>query len=498
MELGLRVGPGSVIVDASGAHRYEDVAERSQRIAGALGARAVQPADRVALLLLPTAEFVSAFFALLRLGACVVVLSPLHPPPEMRAMLDDAGVGLVLTESALLAHLGEAAIGRRVVRLEDLSSGASGEGPLAPSARKDALQLYTSGTTGRPKGAILTHENLATQQRLLRDAWAFSEADVLLHALPLHHMHGLVIALMTALGSGASVRMLPRFDARVVWDSFAQVSVFMGVPAMYTRLVEAFHAADGATQTRWREGARGLRLATSGSAALPVPVADAWEAIAGSIPLERFGMTEIGVGLTNPLAPEERRRGFCGVPLPTVEARVVDDAGVDSDTGELWIRGPSVFGGYFGREEENRKAFVADPLGGAPWFRTGDTVLRDTAAGGAFRVLGRTSVDILKSGGYKLSALEIEGIILELGAVAAVAVVGVPDPRWGERVVACIVPAEGRESECDANTVREHVKHKLAPYKCPKDVILLAELPRNALGKVVKPELIRRLARLAP
>ncbi len=499
MELVLRGGSSSLIVDAGGAHRYEDVAERSRRIAGALGALAVKPADRVALLLMPTAEFVSAFFALLRLGACVVVLSPLHPPLEMRAMLDDAGASLVLTETTLLAHLGEAATGRRVVRLEDLSSGAAAEGPptpLAPSSRKDALQLYTSGTTGRPKGAILTHENLVTQQRLLREAWAFSEADVLLHALPLHHMHGLVIALMTALGSGASVRMLPRFDAQVIWDNFPQVTVFMGVPAMYTRLVEAFHAADGPTQARWREGARGLRLATSGSAALPVPLADAWEAIAGSIPLERFGMTEIGVGLTNPLAPEERRRGFCGVPLPTVEARVVDDAGLDSDTGELWIRGPSVFGGYFGCEDENQKAFAADPSGGAPWFRTGDTVLRDEAAGGAYRILGRTSVDILKSGGYKLSALEIEGVILELGAVAAVAVVGVPDPRWGDRVVACIVPAEGRESECDANTVREHVKHKLAPYKCPKDVVLLAELPRNALGKVVKPELIRRLERL--
>jgi malonyl-CoA/methylmalonyl-CoA synthetase len=198
-------------------------------------------------------------------------------------------------------------------------------------------------------------------------------------------------------------------------------------------------------------------------------------------------MTEIGVGLANPLVGE-RRPGSVGLPLPSVGTRIVDDAGRDAESGELWISGPSVFAGYFGRDEETRSAFVDDA--GTRWFRTGDTVARDPD--GYVRVLGRTSVDILKSGGYKLSALEIEEVLREHDAVADAAVVGVPDETWGERVVACITVREGHSLDGDA--LRAFAKTKLAGYKVPREVVVMPELPRNAMGKVVKPDLVARLS----
>jgi malonyl-CoA/methylmalonyl-CoA synthetase len=215
-----------------------------------------------------------------------------------------------------------------------------------------------------------------------------------------------------------------------------------------------------------------------------VGTGERWRALTGAYPLERFGMTEIGVGASNPLAPAGRRPGTVGRPLPTVRTRIVDD--------ELWIAGPSVFAGYHQRPEATRESFVVDA--GERWFKTGDTVARDED--GYLRVLGRTSVDILKSGGFKISALEIEEILRDHPAIAEVAVVGLPDDRdtaWGERVVACVVARRGQEAHCTENAVQAFAKERIAPYKVPKRVVLMAELPRNALGKVLKPELVKRL-----
>jgi malonyl-CoA/methylmalonyl-CoA synthetase len=375
--------------------------------------------------------------------------------------------------------------GRRVLRPTDLRAAAP-RPPADVDAEETALLLYTSGTTGKPKGAAITHRNVAVQASLLHAAWGYTDGDTLLHALPLHHLHGLGISLLTSLLAGARARMLPRFEARRVWDELARggVTVWMAVPTMYQKLIEAFDAADAATQARWTAGARALRLATSGSAALPVTLASRWREIAGAVPLERFGMTEIGVGMSNPLDVAGRRPGSVGPALPTVEARIIDEAGHDLDAGpgQLLIRGPSVFPGYFRRDEATRAAFTPDG-----WFKTGDVAER--SPDGYVRLLGRTSVDILKSGGYKLSALEIEEALRENDAVAEVAVVGVPDETWGDRVVACVV-ARGPLDPAD---LRAFAKEKLASYKCPKDVVLLPELPRNAMGKVQKPALVATL-----
>lgn len=481
------------IVDAHGTHAYGKLVQGSRAFAeDLLDGRPSLDGERVALLVPPGAAFVEALFGVFLAGGTGVVLTPLYPERERLYFCTDAHVKTLIVApefDGLAAPLSE---GKRILRTETARTTKRLALPeLSPS--HPALQLYTSGTTGRPKGAVLTHENLATQQELVGRAWGFSRSDVLLHTLPIHHMHGLAIALFTALGSGACTRFQP-FEAERVWDSLAECTVFMGVPSMYQRLSVAFDAASQETRSRWSSGARGLRLATSGSAALPTSLGEMFRACSGKYPLERFGMTEIGVGLTNPLEGE-RRPGCVGHPLPTVETRIVDEHGTEAETGELLIRGPSVFSGYFERPEETEKAFVPATDGGRPWFRTGDTVTRETRPDGSdpsFKILGRTSVDILKSGGYKLSALEIEEVLREHPALLDAAVVGLPDEAWGDRVVGCVLVRDGHPVPSEAD-LRAFCKERLAPYKVPKEVRIVASLPRNPLGKVVKPDLVRAL-----
>lgn len=478
------------------AHSYADVVAASIRIASALlDGRPSLRGERVALHVSANARFVEAFFGVLLAGGCVVVLSPLHPTPETRYFCEDAEVRTVLVSAEHAALAEPLATTWNVRDIDTLAGGSEHIGAvtaaaLATGGDAPALQLYTSGTTGKPKGAVITHTNLEVQQELVGAAWGFGPTDTLLHALPLHHMHGLAIALLTALGAGAATR-LTSFVAADIWDAMQSATVFMGVPAMYHRLFLAFDAADEPTRARWAANARALRLATSGSAALPVTLAERWRSLTGNIPLERFGMTEIGVGITNPLEGE-RFPGCVGFPLPSVETRIVGDDEQVAETGELWIRGPSVFHGYHRREEETRRAFASDPDGGTPWFRTGDTVTRVGAGevdSRPFKILGRTSVDILKSGGYKLSALEIEEVLREHPSVGEVAVIGVPDEAWGDRVVACVVLHAGAPP-CNEAALRAFARERLAAYKVPKDVVFLTALPKNTLGKVLKPQLL--------
>jgi malonyl-CoA/methylmalonyl-CoA synthetase len=479
-------GTRTAVHDAEGAHAYAGIARRAKHVAAALLAGDLSPGERVAILCAPGADFVTALFGVLRAGGCAVILSPLHPPAESGWFCDDAHVRTVLVTGDMAATARGFSGSRTLSTVGELASHPIALDEPVPAA--DALQLYTSGTTGKPKGAVLGQAALLHQARLLHAAWGWRRDDVLLHVLPLHHMHGLAIALLPALLAGATVRMLPRFDAAATWEAMGTSTVFMAVPTIYAKLLSAFDEADATTQERWKKHASALRLATSGSAALPVTFAERWRAIAGNIPLERFGMTEIGVGLSNPLAGP-RKPGSVGAPLPTVETRIVGEDGAPAATGELWVRGESLFSGYFERTEATAAAFAPADDGGAPWFRTGDTVTKDDD--GTFRVLGRTSVDILKSGGYKLSALEIEEVLREHPAVGEVAVVGLPDEVWGDRVVACVILRAGARTTADE--LRAFAKEKLASYKVPKEVRFLDALPRNAVGKVVKPALAKQL-----
>jgi malonyl-CoA/methylmalonyl-CoA synthetase len=295
-------------------------------------------------------------------------------------------------------------------------------------------------------------------------------------------VHGIVNVLTCALWSGAACEILPAFDAREVWSRLARgdLTLYMAVPTLYRRLIDAWDGADEATKAAWSAGARRLRLMVSGSAALPVPTLERWEEITGHRLLERYGMTEIGMALSNPLRGE-RRPGHVGQPLPGVAVRLTDEADApvtDGRAGQIQVRGPAVFREYWRRPEATAEAFTPDG-----WFRTGDLAVIEN---GSYRILGRESVDILKTGGEKVSALEIEAVLRDHALVADCAVVGVPDPEWGERVCAAVVAAPGGAPTSDA--LRAWARERLAPYKVPKEVRVVPELPRNAMGKVTKPD----------
>jgi malonyl-CoA/methylmalonyl-CoA synthetase len=474
----------------------------SARLGSALldGRRSLAGA-RVALLMSPSPSFVAALFGVWRAGGVAVPLSSSHAPAELDHILGTATPEATVVSSELASKLdvvpastttaagpSPLAAGRRLAApvLDALGGGGVAGDVVAPELDEltPALMLFTSGTTGKPKGVTLSHGGVAATLRALAEAWRWREDDHLLHALPLYHTHGLVVALLGALWAGARVE-LRAFDARDLWASFERASVFMAVPTMYVRLCEAFTAADPAERARWAAGARALRLCTSGSAALPATLLRTFEGATGQTILERYGMTEIGMALSNPYAGP-RIPGTVGVPLPGVSVDIVDDAGREvapGTPGELRVRSPQLFLGYHGDPLATAAAFDGDGR-----FRTGDTGTVDPASG-HIRLLGRTSVDILKSGGYKLSALEIEEALAAHPAVAEVAVIGTPDPVWGDAVTACVVTRAGADVELDE--LRAWARDRLAPYKLPRLLRRLPALPRNGMGKVQKSVLTR-------
>ena len=330
------------------------------------------------------------------------------------------------------------------------------------------MMVYTSGTTGKPKGVVTTHANLTAQITALIEAWGWTSNDRTLLVLPLHHVHGIVNVLGCALAAGASCEMLPQFDPEPAWDRLAsgEITVFSAVPTVYHRLIASYDAAPARVQRARREGSRRVRVMMSGSAALPVRTLERWWEITGHTLLERYGMTELGMALSNPLHGE-RKPGSVGTPLPGVEVRLVD--------GELEVRGPGVFLEYWRRPQETRDAFHDG------WFRTGDVAVVED---GSYRLLGRSNVDIIKTGGYKVSALEIEEAIRDHPAVADCAVTGVPDDEWGERVAAHVEVRSGATLTLDE--LQTWTRGRLAPYKLPRELRCVEALPRNAMGKVIK------------
>ena len=340
--------------------------------------------------------------------------------------------------------------------------------------------LYTSGTTNRPKGVVTTHANITAQMTSLIEAWEWSAEDRIALFLPLHHVHGIINVVSCALWAGAVCEMMPRFDAHAVWERIAsgQTTLLMAVPTIYVRLIAAWEESAGDHRSILRERAARLRLMVSGSAALPVSTLERWREITGHTLLERYGMTEIGMALSNPYRGK-RVPGSVGRPLPRVEVRLVNERGENSESGtpgEIEVRGATVFQEYWAKPEATRDAFHDG------WFRTGDTAVIEN---GVYRILGRTNIDILKTGGHKVSALEIEETLREHPEIRECAVVGVPDLEWGERVGAALVLGEG--SALDLERLRSWAKDRLAAHKVPTRLLVLEALPRNAMGKVTKP-----------
>jgi malonyl-CoA/methylmalonyl-CoA synthetase len=340
--------------------------------------------------------------------------------------------------------------------------------------------LYTSGTSSRPKGVVTTHANITAQIRSLVEAWEWSADDRILLCLPLHHVHGIINVVSCELWSGATCEMLPRFDADAVWSAIAtgSLTLFMAIPTIYTKLIAAWEASSPERRKALSDACAAMRLMVSGSAALPVITLQRWKELSGHTLLERYGMTEIGMALSNPLHGE-RVPGSVGRPLPGVEVQLVGEDGEpvsEGTAGEIEVRGPNVFREYWDKPEATRAAFRDG------WFRTGDTAVVEN---GVYRILGRTSIDVLKTGGHKVSALEIEEVLREHPAVAECAIVGVPDPEWGERVAAAVVLKDGQA--LDLPSLRSWALKLLAPHKIPSRLLVVDAIPRNAMGKVIKP-----------
>jgi malonyl-CoA/methylmalonyl-CoA synthetase len=476
-------GRTAIIADGR-AHSYDELDDASKRVAGKLlGDNDDLNQTRVAFLVSPGFVYPAIQRGIWRAGGVAVPLAVSHPPAELEYVVRDADASVVVADASMreagraLARTARA----RFVLAEDALQSASSDG--LPHLRSDqrALIIYTSGTTGRPKGAVTTHHMIGAQISSLISAWRWTPSDRLLLVLPLHHVHGIINGLGCALAIRATCEMLYPFDAGRVWQRLAsgEVTVFTAVPTVYHRLIAAWESAAPDRQRQWSDGVRRLRLMMSGSAALPVQMLERWREITGHTLLERYGMTEVGMALSNPL-DGERRPGCVGSPLPGVEVRLVDEQGVevpDGSAGELQIRGPGVFLEYWRRPDETAEAFRGD------WFRTGDLAVLER---GAYRLLGRISVDIIKTGGFKVSALEIEEVLRTHPCIAECAVVGVADEEWGERVSAAIELRDG--TTLSLSDLQNWAKPRLAPYKIPRDLRPLAALPRNAMGKVTKPE----------
>jgi len=450
---------------------------------------------RVAFLIPASFEYVAVQWGIWRAGGIAVPLSVGAKEPELEHVFADAGVSSVLVTGKLRQRV-EPLCGRlgiSMVAVEEvlnegtasLHATASGnhhrghqhrELPVLSPHRR-AMMLYTSGTTSKPKGVVSTHGNIQAQIVSLVEAWGWTPEDRIPLFLPLHHIHGIVNVLSCALWSGARVEPFPAFDMDRILSRVGDgaYTVFMAVPTIYVKLIQALESASDENRKKWAEGFGRLRLMISGSAALPAAIHEKWTGLTGQKLLERYGMTEIGMGLSNPLQGE-RRPGAVGQPLPGVEIRLVGESGNvipgEGEPGEIQIRGPAVFTEYWNLPEITAAAFQDG------WFLS------------YYRILGRLSVDIIKSGGYKLSALEIEDVLRQHPRIQECAVVGVEDELWGEAVAAAVTTKDGGALALEE--LKEWAFERLSKYKVPKLLKVVNNLPRNAMGKVMKPE-VRRL-----
>lgn len=486
---------------------------------------------RIGIVAKPSPEFVAGIFGTWLSGGVAVPLALSYPEVELLHVMNDSDISMILSTkehhdimesistkcSARYSLLPDVeSIPPKMDFQEPLSSevASSVYSLMADIDRSNkikgddpALILYTSGTTGKPKGVVHTHKGILSQVQILTEAWGYQSEDQFLHCLPLHHVHGLFNALFAPLYSGSVVEFMPKFSVRGVWQRWREsypndasksdeaITVFTGVPTVYTRLLQGYDGMDPDQQSASSYAAKQLRLMMCGSSALPSPLMKRWEEVTGHRLLERYGMTEFVMALSNPLHGV-RREGTVGKPLPRVEAKIIMEDGTETKAGvgELCIRSPSLFKEYWKRPEVTAESFID---GG--FFKTGDTVTVDDD--GYFIILGRTNADIMKVGGYKLSALEIEAVLLEHDTVLECAVLGLPDEAYGEIICAIIVPKEeakkraeqGSKPALTLEALTSWSKDKLAPYKIPTRLYLWDSLPRNAMGKVNKKELKKLL-----
>lgn len=462
---------------------YAEMIALSGRYAQALAAFGLKPGDRVAAQVEKSVEALMLYLGAIRAGAIFLPLDPAYTNAELAYFLGDAEPRLLVCDPARRAGLAPVAAGAGVAAVATL--GADGRGSFPERCKSNAPNfedthraandlaaiLYTSGTTGRSKGAMLTHGNLASNAETLAALWQFSPADVLLHALPVHHTHGLFVAVNTVLFSGGKIIFMPKFDPGECVALMPRATAMMGVPTFYTRLLQHENLS--------REGTAHMRLFISGSAPLLDATHHAWHERTGHLILERYGMTETSIIASNPCGGE-RRAGTVGFPLPGVALRIADPETGRSlpqgETGVIAVKGPNVFTGYWRNPEKTAAEFLSDG-----YFVTGDLGVID--ADGYVRIIGRAK-DMIISGGFNVYPKEVEAGIDALPGVIESAVVGLPHEDFGEAVAAAVVAAPG--ARLDEKSVQNALAATLAKFKLPKRVIFVEDLPRNAMGKVQK------------
>ena len=471
-----------VALDAPGQGRWSfaELEAEVARYAAAIQGQGVTCGDRVVLCVEKSPQALFVYLSCLKAGFVFVPLNTAYRTAELTYLVDNADPALIICDPGRLDEFDR--LSDKPIALLTLDK--NGQGSLAGQAAKEtgaspdvhcapddlAALLYTSGTTGQPKGAMLTHGNLASNGGALKTAWAFTGGDVLLHALPIFHAHGLFVACHCALLSGAKMIWLAKFDPETVYAHLPRATVFMGVPTFYTRLL----STGGLT----REMTKGMRLFTSGSAPLLVETFEGFKEATGHTILERYGMTETGMNTSNPYEGE-RRAGSVGFPLPDVELSILDEDGApqkQGETGDLQVRGPNVFSAYWRLPEKSAEEFAPDG-----WFKTGDLAMQDEE--GYVHLVGRAK-DLIICGGYNVYPKQIEALIDDRPGIEEAAIIGVPHVDFGEAVVA-VVTLKDNAPLNEAEMIAE-LKDEVANYKVPKRIVAVDQLPRNTMGKVQK------------
>jgi malonyl-CoA/methylmalonyl-CoA synthetase len=475
------------IISGEKHYRYAELLSAAESLSGnLLSGRSDLQEERVAFMVDPGFDYVVSLWSVWMAGGVAVPLCLTHPLPSLTYFLEDTETAILIASSSYKELLSDYCNSKNI-RLIILGEDKFLSQVTLPLIEKDrmAMILYTSGTTNKPKGVVTTHHNIETQITTLVNAWEWNDRDHILCVLPLHHIHGIVNVVSCSLWSGAVCEFQPGFSAEKIFDLFTRnkINIFMAVPTIYFKLVAFWESQPVTRQKEITVSLQKFRLMVSGSAALPVSTLEKWQMISGHVLLERYGMTELGMALSNPLHGI-RRPGFVGNPLPGVSVKLADDNCKEvpqGSPGEILVKGDNVFLKYWNREAATNEAFTEEG-----WFKTGDIAVMEMDS---YRIMGRNSVDIIKSGGYKISALEIEEVLRELEGVTDCAVVGIPDEEWGEVVAAAVTSDSTIINE---GNLDQYLRKTIAPYKLPRKYIFTHELPRNAMGKVTKND-VRKL-----
>lgn len=473
------------LVEGSNSFTYSEVDRRADLFAsGLLSGTDDLNEERIAFFLPASINYVTAMHGVWRAGGIAVPLNVASAIMELEHYLSCASITRLIanpdSHKALEPICRELSI--TLLSVEEVMASTVSVLPEVSEDRR-AMILFTSGTTNKPKGVVSTHKTIRAQITTLVEAWEWSKEDTIPLFLPLHHIHGIINILSCGLWAGATVHLFAKFDIPRITEQVASgtYNVFMAVPTIYIKLIQYFDGIENKRVQSICDGFKAMRLNISGSAACPVKLFNQWQDLTGQVLLERYGMTEIGMGISNPYTGE-RRAGCVGQPLPGVQVQLFDENNSPISTegipGEIRIRGNNVFLEYWDNPKATNESFESG------WFRTGDVAILED---GYYRIMGRSSVDIIKSGGYKLSALEIEGVLLTHESVAEVAVIGVADDTWGETVTAII--ALKPDCSLSYDQLKTWCDGKMSSYKVPKALRLVDELPKNAMGKVTKPKL---------